>query len=57
MAAEAWYSHSKAWHLSRDVISPSVCKDSHVFKKETKVLCYKHYSKKNVQMVWFAISY
>ena len=33
MVAEAWYSHSKAWHLSRDVISFSICKDSHVWKE------------------------
>ena len=39
MATEAWYSHNKAWHLSRDVISPSFCKDSHVFKKKKQKYC------------------
>ena len=38
MTAEAWYSHNNAWHLSRDVMSLTVCKDSHVLEKKQQ--CY-----------------
>lgn len=50
MAADAWYSHSKAWHLSRDVISPSFCKDSHVFKKRNKNVALQTAKESNVKM-------
>lgn len=50
MAADAWYSHSKAWHLSRDVISPSFCKDSHVFKKRHKNVALQTAKESNVKM-------